>query len=43
MIKSISVKNTNDPNKFDKMITAIREPKSKPGFSTVLWDVRTQV
>ena len=39
-IKRISVDNKNDPNKFDNMIRAIRQRKSVPGYSTVLWDVR---
>ena len=33
----------DDPNKFDKMIFAIRENKSIPGFSTVLWSVSHKI
>ena len=40
-IKRIAVEDRDDPDKFDKMIRAIRQRKSVPGYSTVLWDVRT--
>ena len=39
-IKRIAVEDRDDPDKFDKMIRAIRQRKSVPGYSTVLWDVR---
>ena len=42
-IKSIEVTKVDDPNKFDKMIFAIRDNKSYPGFSTVLWSVSHKV
>ena len=39
-IKKIHVEDVKAPDKFDKMINAIRERKSIMGYSTVLWDVR---
>ena len=39
-IKRISVEKKDDPKKFDKIIFAIRQPKSVRGYSTILWDVR---
>ena len=39
-IKRISVEKKDDPKKFDKMIFAIRQPRSVPGYSRILWDVR---
>ena len=38
-IKKIQVEDSNSPNKFNKMIRAIRNSKSVPGYSEVLWQV----
>ena len=38
-IKKIHVENEEDPNKFDKLIDAIRDSHSVPGYSKVLWSV----
>ena len=42
-IKRIHVENLEDPDKFDRLITAIRESRSIPGYSTILWKVGTKV
>ena len=40
-LKKIHVENIDDPEKFNKMIDAIRDSKSVPGYSKVLWSVGT--
>ena len=39
-IKAINIEDIDDPQRFDKMIKAIRNATSMPGFSTILWSVR---
>ena len=38
-VKYISVEREDDKNKFNKMIFAIRQSRSIPGYSTMLWEV----
>ena len=38
-IKKIDLEETDSPQKFDELITAIRSTESQKGVSTILWDV----